>query len=345
MTSSNQPDGILSSRLSPAQQLKRLVLMVALIGLIATGIPQKFALESWADFVITMLGGIESARILHRFFAALLTAAVIYHVVSFAYQWFVLKRRSTGLPTRKDWAKLFSITLANLGLREQPETDNRLSLKFEYLVLVVSIVILGITGAVLLNPVLVAETLPGSAIPIAQSVHSDHALLFTVVLIVWRFGIHMLWRPQRVLVETNNVITSDGAQQMRARRRAFTLISGITVLLVGIVLLRYATYETTAIDTVARHEVLVFSPQFVPEVGNPTVGELVWSTQRCAFCHGENADGGVNGGPALPTENLTFEAFVSQVREGDNQMPAFTKVELPDSYLVHLWAWLSEPRQ
>jgi hypothetical protein len=47
----------------------------------------------------------------------------------------------------------------------------------------------------------------------------------------------------------------------------------------------------------------------------------------------------------LPLRNpdLTFEAFYEQVRIGRGEMPTFTEEELPDGYLVHLWAWITQP--
>ncbi len=40
--------------------------------------------------------------------------------------------------------------------------------------------------------------------------------------------------------------------------------------------------------------------------------------------------------------DLTFTAFYEQARVGRGEMPSFSDRELPDGYLVHLWAWLME---
>lgn len=333
--STNEMNTSSIKQLSPAQKLARLVFGIALAGLIVTGIPQKFMLEGWADLIITMLGGIESVRILHRFFVIVLMFAVSYHVIEVGYSWFVLRKRPGWLPSLRDWRMQFSRIASNFGAGDQDTRDFSAPLKIEYLVIVLSVIILGVTGAILLNPILVSDILPGTVIPFSRSVHSDHALLFTGFIIFWRIGI-LFWQPKRVeSIETNE---QDSAQ-IAQRRRVYSIISVVVIVAFAGLIYAYMTYETTAISIVARQEVLVFAPEFVPEEGNPDIGELVWLTQRCSFCHGVDANG-IDTAPALPTENLTLDAFVVQVRNGSGQMPAFSSVELPDSYLAHLWAWL-----
>ena len=104
----------------------------------------------------------------------------------------------------------------------------------------------------------------------------------------------------------------------------------------------YLSYEQTAINTVPRREAAIFMPQMRPQEGDAEVGAAIWSTLRCAFCHGEQAEGGPDGQPALRgAPQLTFDAFVHQVRLGTRDMPSFSPEELPDGYLIHLWAWLT----
>lgn len=332
MSSLNEVDTNPNPRLAPARQLERLIFVLVFFGVVITGFPQKFILYGWADWLIAMLGGIESARILHRFFTLLLTIAVIIRALRIAYQWFVFKNPPEIFLSGSEWRSLFS------GMRNQ--AFSRLPLKVEYWFMVIALIIFAITGAILLNPILIADILPGGLIPIARRIHSDHALLFVLFVIIWRIGIWFVWRPP--VFPDSNSEPETGSQEITGRRGAFNIGASIAVIVVAGLLYFYVTYETTAISTVARHEVEAFAPGFVPDTGDVAVGELVWETQRCAFCHGDNAEGGINEAPALPTGNLTFEAFVIQVRNGSNEMPAFSNVELPDSYLVHLWAWLSE---
>lgn len=328
-------------KLSIGQKLARLIFIIALIGLMVTGLPQKFALQNWSNFLITMLGGIESARILHRFFVIVLIVAVVYHVLELGYSWFVLRKRPGLMPTLRDWRMQFARIVSSFGASNQEPSRFSAPLKIEYLVIVVSVIILGITGAVLLNPILVSDVLPGSVIPFSRSIHSDHALLFTGFVIIWRIGI-FFWRPKRVSQSTSTDAEGHDKQQLVQRQRVYAGISVIAIVVFIGLAYAYLTAETTAISTVARQEVLVFAPEFVPTEGNPDVGQLVWSTHRCAFCHGPDAEGIVNSGPSLPTDDMTFESFVVQVRNGSDQMPAFSSIELPESQLVHLWAWLEQ---
>ena len=339
MSSSNTVDNNQGRLFLSAQRLERLLLVVALLGLIITGLPQKYALSPVSGIVFTVLGGIESTRILHRFFASILAVELIFHIVRLAYQWFVMKISPKIWLSGSEWRAFFGLATRN----NLSNSERQLPLKVEYLFLVVSIIILAITGAILLNPILISDILPGTIIPIARSIHSDQALLLAVVLLIWRFGIFFLWKPQRDTVEISDSLANQNPQQFASRRSRFFVLAGISVLVVGWAIIRYATYETTALDTIERHAVPVYAPGFMPESGDPAVGEVVWLSQRCSFCHGEDASGGLEGlAPALPTEDLTFEAFVIQVRQGDKDMPSYTSGELPDSYLVHLWAWLTQ---
>jgi cytochrome c553 len=130
--------------------------------------------------------------------------------------------------------------------------------------------------------------------------------------------------------------------QVAARRQRFVLIWGAVCVLALVGLVWYLTYEQTAINTVPRREAAVFMPQMRPQEGDPEVGAAIWETLRCAFCHGAQAEGGPDGQPALRgAPRLTFEAFVQRVRVGTQDMPSFSPEELPDGYLIHLWAWLT----
>ena len=75
-----------------------MILLVTFIGLALTGLPQKYASEPWAQSMIVALGGIESARIIHRFLATLLMAEAIYHGGVLSYKLFVLGQRATMIP-------------------------------------------------------------------------------------------------------------------------------------------------------------------------------------------------------------------------------------------------------
>jgi len=337
---------IQSGRTLPAaQRVERLVVVVALIGLIITGLPQKYTGEPWSEFVIVLLGGIESARILHRFLALLLMAEAIYHGLAMGYKWFVLGLKPILFPGLKAFGQFFSRIFQNLGLRSGADSGYGFALKIEYLVLVISALILIVTGLILWNPLTAMTIMPGEAIPVAQSVHSNHALLLIVFLVVWRFLIIFLWHPQRqkLLAERDQAASPRSTGEIASRRQRFLPVALVIGALLALGVVWFATSEQTAIDTVPRQLGVVYAPQVMPDAGDPLVGAAIWPTLRCAFCHGDEANGGPDGQPALRNTQMTFDAFYEQVRVGRGDMPGFSAEDLPDGYLLHLWAWLSQP--
>ncbi|MBL8153567.1 MAG: c-type cytochrome [Anaerolineae bacterium] len=321
------------------RRIERLVVVVAIIGLAVTGLPQKFAIEPWARALFVLLGGIESARILHRFLAILLIAESIYHVAALGYRAFVYGLRPGLFPGLRDFGAGVKQFLRNLGLGSG-ETTYGFALKWEYVLLFISVLILIVTGLILWNPIAVTSTLPGETVPLARSVHGDQAILLVAGLVLLRVGI-FLWRPRR---ESETVSSPAPSERVEQRRRTYLPVAAVGALLIAVGLFVFTTSQTTAIHTVPRQHGVVYAPQGLDEVGDPVVGAALWSTLRCSFCHGAEATGGVRGEPSLRRPDLTFEAFFQQVRVGSETMPAFSPEELPDGYLIHLWVWLTAPQ-
>lgn len=331
--------------LSPAQQFERLVVVVAFAGLILTGIPQRYSTEGWAHTLFILGGGIESLRILHRFFALLLFAEILYHVLSVSYRWYVRRVRFILAPTWADVRSLVRRAWLNFGGQDSEQPPNyRFIFRFEWLVLAVAALVLGITGLILWNPIAATTVLPASAIPAAQSVHSDHALLTVLLLVLLRAGIVLLWRPNRAALyaEAEAAASPVPPERVASRRRVFLpvalLIAGVAAFLLG----SFLSSEQTAIDTVPRRQAVVFAPDAVPAAGDPHIGEVLWGTLRCSFCHGPEGAGGPQGEPAIRRPDLTFDAFFQQIRAGIGDMPAFSAEDLPDGYMVHLWSYLTQ---
>lgn len=327
--------------LSAAARFERLVFVVAVVGLALTGLPQRYTQERWAEITLVLLGGVESARILHRLLAVLLLAVAIYHVLAISYQRWVLGRHLALFPQLRDWRALFDRVRFNLGLKTTAP-EGRYALRIEYLVVVISVFILVLTGLILWNPVSVTSRLPGETIPTARTVHSDHALLFVAFLVLWELLVIVLWRSRRQSEAAAPGEYPLTEAQVNRRRRLFLPVAGLVAVVLTAGLIAFLTAEQTAINTVPRRQAAVFAPQLMPETGDARVGAAVWASSRCAFCHGVEAGGGVDGQPALRGSDLTFDAFYEQVRRGSQTMPAFSREELPDGYLLHLWTWLSQ---
>jgi formate dehydrogenase gamma subunit len=352
-------------RFSRSQRYEHFVLIVTVIGLALTGLPQKYAAQDWARTLINILGGIESARIIHRFLATLLIVEAIYHGLVISYKLFVRGFSASMWPGKQDWRDLREWVAYNLGRKTEPPSLPRYHFgqKAMYLGAVIGILILIVTGFMLWNPIAATKILPGGAIPAARVIHGDQALLAVLVVVTWHLYSNHIRRfnpsmftgklSRKVMLEEHagelaaiesGVTQAEFPPEKVARRRGRFWPVAVVVTIVLVVGLRwFVTFEDTAITTIPRQEAVVYAPQAMPAQGDARVGAAIWSTMRCAFCHGEQAGGGAYAGaPSLRGTTLPFEKFLEQVRNGGGDMPAFGSGDIPDAYVLHLWTWLKE---
>jgi cytochrome b subunit of formate dehydrogenase len=339
-------------RSTSSNRFEQRIVLVTLVGLALTGLPQEYGSQPWAQFLIRLLGGVESVRILHRFLATLLIAEAVYHGGVIAYKVYVLGRRAALMPGLRDVRDALHWIAFNLGLyKESPHVAlYDFGRRVEYLAALWGTVIMIITGFVLWNRISTATILPGEVIPAARTVHGAQA-----VLLIWRIYTLLVKRADNRLasgklagegvgvsvIEQGERPVELPAPVIERRKKRFRPFAIAMVALLTSGLIWFFTLESTAINTVPRREVAVFVPQLSLDSGDAAVGETLWPNLRCARCHGESASG--PDAPSLRNLDLSFDEFYQQVREGvPDRMPAFGSGEIPDTYLLHIWTWLRQ---
>ncbi len=197
------------SRLTVHQRFQHWILVLAFLILVLTGLPMKFATVEWMPLLVTLLGGLEAARVLHRIAALVISAAFLYHLAYLlVLGWKDLKRRRREQPERGllvhlagvvwDWpmmirprdVKDFVLLFVWLfGLRERrPEQGKfHFSQKFEYWAVFWGMTMIGASGAMLWLEDLAAETFGGRALNFAYIIHSDEAFLALLYIAVVHF--------------------------------------------------------------------------------------------------------------------------------------------------------------
>lgn len=351
-------------RFNAAQRFEHMLLLVSFSGLALTGLPQKYAGEAWAQTMINLMGGIESIRIVHRILATVLMAESIYHGGIISYKLFVLGRRATMIPGPRDLRDVIHWVAYNLGLRKSHPHLPRYNFgeKVEYLAVVWGTIVMVITGFMLWNPIATSSVLPGEVIPAARIAHGSEALLAVLSIVIWHmYNVHIR-RFNRAMFTGNlgheamaeehgeeleaieQGITSPepSAEVIEARKRRFWPYAVVmTVVLVG-GLIWFVTFEQTAIATLpnpladTRPQVSVSE-----DVGNPSEGAALWQTLECKECHGDNAEGTERSiNVMLAGTKISFEAFVDAVRRGPADMHPFSRDQITDEQLAHLYAWL-----
>ena len=329
------------------QRIEHIVMLTSFTILAITGLPQRFPTSPLSASILRVFGGIESARQIHHVSAIVLGTVSIIHVLDQMYRVSVLRIPITILPLIEDLKHLYQDILYFLGLRKHKAYYGRYNYaeKAEYLAVVWGILIMGLTGFFMWNPIATTSWLPGQFIPAAKAAHGGEAILAVLAVIVWHFyHVHLrhfnrsMFTGQITRQEMEEEHPAELAQieigetwhrptgvDIQKRQRIFFPIALVLTLAAAFFLYKFVTIETTAITTVPKGEtVAVFvpltptprptpspSPTPVPKEG---VLPESWKgnyealfRNRCGGCHGITSVGG-----------LTLATYPDALRGGDN---------------------------
>jgi formate dehydrogenase subunit gamma len=169
------------------QRLQHFTVMLLFILLCATGLPQRFFDSGWAHALLSLFGGVDRARWIHRACGLAFTGLMGVH---FAVEVFALVRGRGSLslvPTRQDFTDAVTTIRYYLGLSDRQAQFDRFDYrqKFEYWGLVLGSTVVVSTGLVLLYPVELTRWLPGVLVPIASVAHSNEGLLAFLTILIW----------------------------------------------------------------------------------------------------------------------------------------------------------------
>jgi cytochrome b subunit of formate dehydrogenase len=176
--------------------------------LILTGVPLKFPKNSISQFIINWFGGPSGARSVHHFFAMGLIFIGIYHLI---YSFWSKQGRKDFyelLPSLKDFSDLFNQLKYYLGIGKERVKYGRFSYveKFDYWAVYWGLIMMIGTGAIMwlfqgkFEPIIFGEIelsfgpniITNTLHAIAREMHSDEALLATLVIIGWHFyNVHL----------------------------------------------------------------------------------------------------------------------------------------------------------
>ena len=263
-------------RFSVLQRIEHWVMTLSFGLLTVTGMPQRYALSSWAQWMMNAFGGVESTRIIHRWAAIVLGAIAFIHVIELGYKLFVLRLSPSMLPGIKDGLDLYHVARYNLGLgKEHPKMPRyNFAEKMEYLAVVWGTVLMGITGFMLWNPIATTQILPGQFVPAAKVAHSMEAFLAVVAILIWHlYSVHLKtfnWSMFNGKLSRHQMEAEHGDELQRLeagkknpvvppatlrKRQIIFAPFALVIAVVGAVFLYFfATYEQTAIATVPPAE-------------------------------------------------------------------------------------------
>lgn len=351
-------------RFTPSQRFEHVLLLVSFSMLALTGLPQKYAGHDWAKTMIDVLGGIESVRMVHRFMATLLMAESIFHIGMISYKVFVLGHRLDMAPTLTDAKNVWDEVRYNLGLRKDYPRYPRYNYgeKAEYLAVVWGTLVMVLTGFMLWNPIATTKLFPGTWIPAARAAHGAEAVLAVASILTWHmYNVHIKHFNRAMFtgkvsqeqmeeehgeeleaLEKGRVRRDPPPDVIRKRRRVFWPYVAVTTVIMLAGLLYFVTFEQSAITTVPRlsaaGEVVI---DVNPDTGDAVRGASLWTASGCDACHGPDADGIPNRASfSIAGTSISFESFVTSLRRGPAEMPAYGEDQLSGQDLADLWVWL-----
>jgi len=162
--------------------------------LVITGIPQRYAEASWAQWIVHYLGGIDIARGMHRIAGILFAALAVWHLGRVIYGVLFKRRTPHMIPTSKDFRDAISTLRYYLRLSEEHPKFDRYDFrqKFEYFGLIMGGMVMIITGFLLYAPLFFTKFLPAFLIPVAKMAHGYEAMLALSVILIWHlYGAHL----------------------------------------------------------------------------------------------------------------------------------------------------------
>ena len=302
------------TRFALLQRIEHIVLLSSFTLLALTGLPQKFSSAPLSQFVINLFGGIESIRVVHRISAVVLMTLSIYHVVAVLYRIFVQRVPWTMLPVIEDFKHLWHDLLFYFGRRKHKAYYGRYNYaeKAEYLAVVWGTLVMIITGFMMWNPIATTSLLPGQVIPAAKVAHGGEAVLAVLAIILWHFyHVHLRHLNKSMftgkmtrhemeeehpaelaLIEANKNHKAPPPAVLRRRQKIFYPIASVIVIVSGILLVGFVSFEKTAIETVP---IEVTGEAFVPYTPTPTIPPTLTPTPTLA------PEGGAAAGPAWDT--------------------------------------------
>jgi len=197
-------------RFQPFHRNLHLMVISSFLGLALTGMILKFSYAGWARVVARLLGGFEAAGLIHRFCAVTTFTYFGLHLYDLARQ-----RRRGGKTWRqfltgpesmlfngRDWREFIGTMKWFLGRGPRPEYGRWTYWeKFDYFAVFWGVAVIGGTGLLLWFPEMFTRILPGWAVNVATTIHSDEALLaVSFIFVVHFFNTH--FRPERFPIDT-----------------------------------------------------------------------------------------------------------------------------------------------
>jgi len=181
-------------RMTTAQRVVHLVLMVAILMLVISGLALAYHEQGWAHAIIALMGGLGGRNIVHKTGAILLVLVFIYHVVATNVSANHQRNALASVPKPSDLKAGWTAFVWRMtGKGEPPKYGHYTPMqKCQYWLIFLGCLLMGLSGAVLWSPRVSLGIFPKSFYDIMLVVHSSEAQFAFVILLVWHlWDVHM----------------------------------------------------------------------------------------------------------------------------------------------------------
>jgi cytochrome b subunit of formate dehydrogenase len=189
-------------------RVAHLVGALSIMTLALTGLTVLFSGSAWAPYVMNLLGGPQSAAIIHRVGAVGFMGVFFIHLIYFAihigknwrtFEWF---GPNSLVPNWHDLGDAIAMFRWFFGLGPRPVLEHFTYWeKFDYWAPFWGMTIIGVSGLMMWFPSVTASYLPGWVFNVAAIVHGEEAILAVVFL----FTVHFFnnhFRPDKFPLDT-----------------------------------------------------------------------------------------------------------------------------------------------
>ena len=208
-------------------RIGHLFFALSVMMLILTGMAVFYAYTDWAPVVITMLGGPETAGLIHRVSAAIMLGIFFLHLVGVSiniyrnrktFRWF---GPDSMIPNWKDLKDAWGMFKWFVYKGPRPTFDRWTYWeKFDYWAVFWGMAIIGGSGMLLSFPEVTASILPGWVFNVVMLIHGEEAFLAAVFL----FTVHFFnnhFRPDKL--PPPDVVMFTGTQSLEEFKREHTI--------------------------------------------------------------------------------------------------------------------------
>jgi cytochrome b subunit of formate dehydrogenase len=183
--------------------IQHFLTFITFLVLAATGLSLHFSDLWWAPHMISLFGGPDVARLIHRVAAFLMVAASVYHLITIiggtiqkvSKKQFNIKR--TQIPTLKDLQDIVHDMKYFTGKENyRPKMDKFMyKQKLHYIAILWGSFVLITAGTSLLFPEFMATIWPNAAFfqDLARLMHADEAIMALTVIVFWHWSnVHLV---------------------------------------------------------------------------------------------------------------------------------------------------------